>query len=60
MTLKDKVVFVTGSNGIGESIAKLFAENGAIVYANARQPESFLQFLKLIMVMEKLFQFILI
>lgn len=41
MILKDKVVFVTGSNrGIGESIAQLFAKNGAIVYANARKPES--------------------
>lgn len=41
MILKDKVVFITGSNrGIGESIAKVFAENGAIVYANARKPGS--------------------
>ena len=41
MTLKNKIIFVTGSNrGIGESIAKLFAENGAIVYANARKPDS--------------------
>ena len=41
MILKDKIIFVTGSNrGIGESIVKLFAENGAIVYANARKPDS--------------------
>jgi 3-oxoacyl-[acyl-carrier protein] reductase len=35
--LRDKVVLVTGcSRGIGNSIAKKFAQNGAVVYANAK------------------------
>lgn len=36
--LKDKVCIVTGAGqGIGQAIAKLFAENGAVVYANDRR-----------------------
>jgi len=36
--LKNKITFVTGANrGIGLSIVRKFAENGAIVYANARK-----------------------
>jgi 3-oxoacyl-[acyl-carrier protein] reductase len=35
--LQNKIVLVTGcSRGIGSSIAKKFAENGAVVYANAK------------------------
>ena len=35
--LKDKICLITGtSRGIGKAVAKAFCENGAIVYANAR------------------------
>ena len=39
--LQNKITFVTGANrGIGLSIARKFAENGAVVYANARKSGS--------------------
>ncbi len=39
--LKRKIAFVTGANrGIGKSITKKFAQNGAIVYANSRKSDN--------------------
>ena len=39
--LEQKIAFITGSNrGIGLSVVNKFAENGAIVYANARKSGS--------------------
>ena len=38
--LDGKVAIVTGSGqGIGEAIARLFAQEGAVVVVNARTPE---------------------
>ncbi len=40
MKLKDRVAIVTGSSmGIGEAIARLYAQNGARVVINSRLPE---------------------
>lgn len=37
MLLKDKIVLITGcSRGIGRAILEKFAQNGAVIYANAR------------------------
>lgn len=47
--LKDKVCFITGtSRGIGKAVLELFASEGAIVYANARQEGCIDEFAKVI------------